>query len=46
MGSLASAPPEHQQQLSGLLIKRGFNNYHLIAPGDLPSKLELIVGFA
>lgn len=38
MGSLASEPPEHQQKISGLLIKRGFNNYHLIAPGDLPSK--------
>lgn len=41
MGSLASEPPEHQQKISGLLIKRGFNNYHLIAPGDLPNYTDL-----
>ncbi|CAB3991602.1 Hypothetical predicted protein [Paramuricea clavata] len=37
MGSLASEMLSHGKKLSGLLIKHGFNNYHLIAPGDLPT---------
>ncbi|KAK3748849.1 hypothetical protein QZH41_018736 [Actinostola sp. cb2023] len=40
MGQMARARPEHGQQLSGILIKRGFN-YHLIAPDDLQNYTEL-----
>ncbi|XP_046860569.1 cleavage and polyadenylation specificity factor subunit 3-like [Xenia sp. Carnegie-2017] len=41
MGSLASEPPSHGKKISGLLIKRGFNNYHLIAPDDLHNYTDL-----
>ena len=37
MGLLAAKPPEEGHNLSGVLIKRGFN-YHLIDPSDLSSK--------
>ena len=38
MGSLANNPPCNEQQLSGVLVKRGFN-HHLIDPADLSSEL-------
>lgn len=41
MGSLAARPCQDGQQLSGVLVKRGFN-YHLIDPVDLNSKYMYI----
>ncbi|KXJ20960.1 cleavage and polyadenylation specificity factor subunit 3 [Exaiptasia diaphana] len=40
MGQMAREKPQHGKQLSGILIKRGFN-YHLIAPDDLQNYTEL-----
>ncbi|XP_031566314.1 cleavage and polyadenylation specificity factor subunit 3-like [Actinia tenebrosa] len=40
MGQMAREKPEHNKQMSGILIKRGFN-YHLIAPDDLQNYTEL-----
>ena len=37
MGSLASKQCTDGQQLSGILVKRGFN-YHLVEPADLNSQ--------
>ena len=37
MGRLANQPPQDSQELSGVLVKRGFN-YHLIDPADLSSE--------
>ena len=42
MGSLAAKPPEEGQNLSGVLIKRGFN-YHIIDPSDLSSESHVTV---
>lgn len=40
IGKLANKPPSQDQQLSGVLVKRGFN-HHLIDPEDLSSKWTL-----
>ena len=37
LGSLAGEKPAEEHNVSGVLIKRGFN-YHLIDPSDLSSK--------
>lgn len=43
IGSLASGNPEHGKQVSGILLKRGFN-YHVMAPSDLQNYTELTTG--
>jgi len=40
IGSLASGKPEHGKQVSGILLKRGFN-YHVMAPSDLQNYTDL-----
>lgn len=37
MGSLAMKKAQHNDRISGVLVKRNFN-YHILAPQDLTSK--------